>query len=45
MFALLAGGVLFGFLGVVIAVPTAALIGVLIRFFVDEYKKSDIYLG
>lgn len=45
MFALLAGGVLFGFFGVVIAVPAAALVGVLIRFFVDEYKKSDIYLG
>ncbi|MCQ2913818.1 MAG: AI-2E family transporter [Alphaproteobacteria bacterium] len=44
MFALLAGGVLFGFFGVVIAVPGAALIGVLVRFATDEYKKSNIYL-
>ena len=32
IFALFAGGTLFGFVGVLIAVPAAAVIGVLIRF-------------
>lgn len=45
MFALLAGATLFGFLGVLIAVPVAAVIGVLVRFFVARYKESNIYLG
>ena len=45
MFALLAGASLFGFLGVLIAVPTAAIIGVLVRFGVQKYKKSRLYLG
>ena len=46
MFALLAGGVLLGFLGMMIAVPVAAIVSVLIRFGIEEgYKKSDLYLG
>ncbi|MBQ4400050.1 MAG: AI-2E family transporter [Alphaproteobacteria bacterium] len=44
MFALLAGGVLLGLLGMIIAVPVAACIGVLLRFLVNRYKKSAIYL-
>lgn len=44
MFALLAGGVLLGLLGMIIAVPVAACIGVLLRFMVSQYKKSAIYL-
>lgn len=44
MFALLAGGVLLGLLGMIIAVPLAAIIGVLLRFLIDNYKKSAIYL-
>ncbi len=44
MFALLAGGVLLGFLGLMIAVPVAAIIGVLIRHAIDNYKKSNLYL-
>ena len=44
MFALLAGGVLLGFLGLLIAVPVAAIIGVLIRYAIKKYKKSDLYL-
>lgn len=44
MFALLAGGVLLGFLGLMIAVPVAAIIGVLIRHAIDNYKKSSLYL-
>ena len=44
MFALLAGGVLLGFLGLMIAVPAAAVIGVLIRHAIMNYKKSNLYL-
>lgn len=45
IFALMAGGALFGFTGVLLAVPTAAVIGVLIRFSVGEYLKSPLYSG
>ncbi len=44
MFALLSGGVLLGFLGLMIAVPVAAIIGVLLRHAIENYKKSDLYL-
>ncbi len=44
MFALLAGGVLLGFLGLMIAVPVAAIIGVLLRHAIMNYKKSNLYL-
>lgn len=43
MFALLAGGVILGFLGIMIAVPVAAIIGILIKHFIEKYKKSEIY--
>lgn len=45
MFALLAGGVLLGFLGLMIAVPMAAVIGVLTRFAISKYKQSSLYKG
>ena len=45
LFALLAGGALLGFVGVVIAVPVAAVIGVLARFAIARYKQSDVYGG
>lgn len=45
MFALLAGGALFGFVGVLLAVPTAAVIGVLARFTLAQYRRSALYLG
>lgn len=45
MFALLAGGSLFGFLGVLLAVPVAAVIGVLIRFALQQYIASPYYAG
>ncbi len=45
MFALLAGATLFGFLGVLIAVPAAAIIGVLVRFGIQKYMESPLYLG
>lgn len=43
MFALLAGGVLLGFLGLMIAVPVAAIIGVLVRHAIENYKQSPLY--
>jgi predicted PurR-regulated permease PerM len=45
IFALLAGGTLFGFLGLLLAVPTAAGIGVLVRFALSRYLASPFYLG
>ncbi len=45
MFGLLAGAALFGFVGVFIAVPMTAAIGVLIRFFHRRYLESALYLG
>ena len=44
MFALLSGGVLLGLLGMIIAVPLAACIGVFLRYLIENYKKSAIYL-
>ena len=43
IFALLAGGKLFGFLGVLVSVPAAAVIGVLARFALHRYRHSVIY--
>lgn len=45
LFALLAGGVLLGFVGVVIAVPVSAVIGVLARFAIARYQESAVYRG
>ncbi len=45
MFALLAGGSLFGFVGILIAVPTAAVIGVVVRHLLGRYRESGIYRG
>ncbi len=43
MFGLLAGGSLFGFVGVLIAVPVAAVVGVLSRFALSQYMGSPLY--
>lgn len=43
MFGLLAGGSLFGFVGVLIAIPMAAVVGVLSRFAIDQYLQSPLY--
>lgn len=43
MFALFAFGSLFGFTGMLIAVPAAAAIGVLVRFALHTYLVSPIY--
>ncbi len=45
IFALLAGGALFGFTCVLQAVPVAAVIGVLIRFAIDRYLESALFHG
>ncbi|WP_137132920.1 AI-2E family transporter [Rhizobium sp. FY34] len=45
MFALLAFGAMFGFVGLMIAVPAAAVVGVLVRFAISRYLQSDIYYG
>ncbi|GAA0259698.1 Putative transport protein [Methylorubrum aminovorans] len=45
MFALLAFGSLFGFLGLLLAVPVAASIGVVVRFGIERYLESKIYRG
>jgi len=44
MFALFAFGYLFGFAGLLLAVPLAACVGVLVRFAVRRYKESPLYL-
>ena len=45
MFALFAFGYLFGFVGLLLAVPLAAAVGVLCRFAIARYLASPIYLG
>ena len=43
IFAVLAGTVLFGFLGTLLAVPIAAVLGVLVRFALAQYQSSEFY--
>jgi predicted PurR-regulated permease PerM len=45
MFALFAFGYLFGFVGLLLAVPIAAAMGVLIRFGLKQYMASSLYTG
>ncbi|MEW6452247.1 MAG: AI-2E family transporter [Pseudomonadota bacterium] len=45
MFALIAFGYLFGFVGLLVAVPVSAAIGVLLRFALRQYRASPIYTG
>ncbi len=45
MFALFAFGSLLGFTGMLIAVPTAAAVGVLVRFVIHRYQQSPLYTG
>ena len=45
LFALLAFASLFGFVGILLAVPLAAVIGVLSRFAIDRYLESSYYRG
>jgi predicted PurR-regulated permease PerM len=43
IFAVLAGGQLFGFLGILLALPVAAVLAVILRHIHDTYKHSQIY--
>lgn len=45
MFALFAFGYLFGFTGLLLAVPLAAAFGVVLRFLLKQYLTSPVYLG
>ena len=45
MFAMFAFGYLFGFVGLLVAVPVAAAMGVLLRFALRRYRASAIYTG
>ena len=45
IFGLLVGGALFGFVGVFLAVPLTAVVGVLIRFAIQRYMHSVYYSG
>ncbi len=45
LFALSAFGSLFGFVGMLVAVPVTAAIGVLTRFGVEQYRQSLLYAG
>lgn len=43
IFAIMAGGQLFGFVGILLALPVAAVIMVLLRHLHDGYKSSSLY--
>ncbi|HUQ36378.1 MAG TPA: AI-2E family transporter [Aestuariivirga sp.] len=45
MFALFAFGYVFGFVGLLLAVPLAAAAGVLVRFALNKYLASKLYRG
>lgn len=45
IFGIIAGGALFGFVGLLVAVPVSAVVGVLARFAIRRYKQSQLYLG
>jgi predicted PurR-regulated permease PerM len=43
IFAVLAGGQLFGFVGILLALPVAAVIAVLLRHMLERYTQSQLY--
>ena len=45
MFALFAFALLFGFVGLLVAVPLSAIAGVLARYALRKYQNSTLYLG
>jgi predicted PurR-regulated permease PerM len=45
IFAVLAGGQLFGFLGMLLALPVAAVANVLLHYAVERYRASRMYQG
>jgi predicted PurR-regulated permease PerM len=44
IFAVLAGGQLFGFLGVLLALPVASALNVLVTYLHQRYQTSRVYL-
>lgn len=45
IFAIMAGGQLFGFLGMLVALPVAAVANVLLRYANERYSESHLYAG
>ncbi len=45
IFAVMAGGQLFGFLGMLLALPVAAVSNVLLRYAHLRYRESELYAG
>ncbi len=45
IFALMVGGQLAGFVGVLVALPVAAVITVFVRHAIEHYRSSDLYGG
>lgn len=45
IFAVMAGGTLFGFLGMLLALPVAAVANVLLRYAQERYQHSRLYVG
>ena len=45
IFAVMAGGSLFGFLGMLLALPVAAVVNVLLRYAQQRYRESRLYAG
>lgn len=43
IFAVLAGGELFGFLGVLLALPVASVVMVVLRYLYERYTRSELY--
>ncbi len=43
IFAVMAGGYLFGFLGVLLALPAASVMMVLLRYLLERYRMSELY--
>jgi predicted PurR-regulated permease PerM len=43
IFAILAGGELFGFLGVLLALPVASVVMVVLRYLHERYRASELY--
>lgn len=44
LFAVIAGGTVLGITGALLAVPAAAAIGVIVRFLIQEYRESPLYV-
>lgn len=45
LLALAVFGTLFGFIGLLVAVPVAAALGVIARFAIEKYRDSELYRG